>query len=79
MKTTVEIPDALLSQAKSYASARGVTLKELIEAGLRTVLGSDRSRSKPFRLHKATFKGQGINLDAGWQAIRREIYKGRGE
>lgn len=35
MKTTVELSDQLARDAKSFARAHGVTLRELIERGLR--------------------------------------------
>lgn len=46
MKTTVEIDDALLKAAKKAAIDEGVTLKQLIEEGLRErlALGSARQR-----------------------------------
>ena len=42
MKTTVEIPDALLKDAKEVAAARGTTLKELIATGLHAVVHDAR-------------------------------------
>jgi hypothetical protein len=39
MKTTVEMPDDLYREAKIEAARRGATIKELLEQGLRTVLG----------------------------------------
>lgn len=38
MKTTVELSDLLFDQAKAAARAQGVTLKALIESGLRMVI-----------------------------------------
>ncbi len=38
MKTTIEIPKDLFRQAKIKAASEGITLRELIEQGLRLVL-----------------------------------------
>jgi hypothetical protein len=38
MRTTVDLPDELLRQAKSEAALRGRKLKDLIEDGLRLVV-----------------------------------------
>jgi hypothetical protein len=38
MRTTVDIPDALLRRAKSEAALQGRKLKDLVEEGLRLVL-----------------------------------------
>lgn len=80
MKTTVEIPDAVLADAKSFASKEGTTLKALVEEGLRRVL-DDRKRRKKFRLRDASFKGDGLCpevADWSWEKIRDLIYEGRG-
>jgi hypothetical protein len=79
MKTTVEIADGLLSEAKRYAAARGLTLKEVIETALRETLEVEKSRRRPFRLQKHSFKGRGLAAEGEWPAIRKEIYRGRGE
>ncbi len=42
MKTTVELPDALMTAAKRYANLRKITLREVIETGLGTVLAAER-------------------------------------
>jgi hypothetical protein len=78
MKTTVELPDSLLSGAKRYAEAHGVTLKEVIEAGLRSVLAADRSRRRPFRLKRCPFKGKGMAQGLDWTQVRDAVYQGRG-
>ena len=38
MKTTIELSDALMDQAKSAARSQGITLRALIESGLRMAL-----------------------------------------
>lgn len=46
MKTTVDIPDDLFRQAKAEAALRGRKLRELVEAGLRLVLATDRDEPR---------------------------------
>ena len=80
MKTTVEISDALLVQARKVADRRGVTLRTLIEEGLRVAVRAGATRST-FRLRDATFAGQGLDPafeHADWQQVRDASYKGRG-
>ena len=80
MKTTVEIPDELLSQVKAQADRDGTTVRALIEEGLRSVLSSRKS-TRPFRLKKASFRGKGLQpgVEGGsWETIRELIYEGRG-
>jgi hypothetical protein len=74
MKTTVDLPEALLAQAKKYATENGLTLQEVIEAGLRRVLDDARGR-KPFRLRKASVSGKGLRPGMDWPRIREEIYR----
>jgi hypothetical protein len=38
MKTTIELPDGLFEQAKAAARAQGMSLKALIEMGLRRAM-----------------------------------------
>jgi hypothetical protein len=80
MKTTVEIPDALLAAARRVAARDGLTLRQLIEEGLRRVVG-DRRKDQPYRMRRATFRGQGLQpglADASWERIRDLAYEGRG-
>lgn len=80
MKTTVEISDALLDQARKAAERRGVTLRTLIEEGLRVAVKSTSPRPR-FRLRNASFAGQGLDPafdGAEWQQLRDAAYKGRG-
>ncbi len=80
MKTTVEISNALLEEARRAAARDGTTVRTLIEEGLRRVL-AERKKKDRFRLRKATFKGKGLQPQlegASWDRIRDTIYEGRG-
>ena len=39
MKTTIDVPDDLYRRAKAEAALRGRRVKDLVEEGLRLVLG----------------------------------------
>lgn len=80
VKTTIELPDSLLDEAKRAARARGTTLRALIEAGLRGVLAEERKHRR-FRLADASVGGRGLRAELrgdDWSAVRDEIYRGRG-
>lgn len=80
MKTTVEIPDTLMKEARRLASRQRTTLRVLIVEGLRRVL-TERRSSAGFRLKKATFKGNGLQPEAAgapWERLRDMVYEGRG-
>ncbi len=80
MKTTVEISDGLLKEARGLAAAEGSTLRALIEEGLRGVLGRRKRRDK-FELKDAGFDGRGLQpeyKEGGWDRLRQAAYEGRG-
>jgi len=80
MKTTIEISDSLLEEAKKLAAKEGTTVRAFVEQGLRRVL-SERKRRGVFRLRKASFKGNGLQpgvASGSWDRIRDAIYEGRG-
>lgn len=80
MKTTVEISDTLLAEAKKIAAREKTTVRMLIEQGLRHVV-SQRKRRGQFRLRKVTFAGTGLSPEsraAGWDKLREIAYEGRG-
>lgn len=80
MKTTIDIANPLLSEAKRVAQREGTTLRALVEEGLRRVL-DERQRRPPFRLRQVSFGGQGLvpGLSEGnWDEIRRRAYEGHG-
>jgi hypothetical protein len=80
MKTTIEISDPLLRDAKKLAARQGVTLRVLVERGLRHVV-SETGNARPFKLRDGSFKGRGLHpdaRDASWDALRDMAYEGRG-
>jgi hypothetical protein len=81
MKTTLDITDSLLSEARKVARREGTTLRALVEQGLLRIL-SEKKKPKPaFRLRDASVDGKGLRpelRDAGWDRIRDLIYEGRG-
>jgi hypothetical protein len=81
MKTTIEIADALLTDAKRVAARDGVTVRALVEQGLREVLAQRRRGSTVFKLRKASFKGRGLRPElegASFDRLRELAYEGRG-
>jgi metal-responsive CopG/Arc/MetJ family transcriptional regulator len=48
MKTTVDIPDALLKRAKSAAAERGIPLRELVSEALAEKLRVNRTEERPW-------------------------------
>jgi hypothetical protein len=80
MKTTIDIADPLLDQARRVAARRGTTVKALVEQGLKTVLAEERS-PRAFSLRDASFKGKGLQAgvrDWSWETLRESAYEGRG-
>ena len=80
MKTTVDIAPPVLRAAKRLAADQGITLRELMEEGLRMAL-EERSQRAEFTLQRATFSGHGLQpeiRDAGWNRLRDLAYEGRG-
>jgi len=80
MKTTVEISDGILDDARKLAAREGTTVSALIEAGLRHEIQEPRGTGR-FQLRRASFKGRGLRpelADASWDQIRNLAGKGRG-
>ena len=77
MKTTIDIADPILREARRLANREGTTLRALVEQGLRHVI-SERKRKQPFRLNLITVSGQGLRpelRDASWERIRDLAYE----
>lgn len=80
MKTTVEISDALLAEAKAVAARERTSLRALVERGLREVVRGHGTR-QPFRLRDGSVDGSGLRpefREGGWERIRTAIYEDRG-
>ncbi|WP_461412541.1 DUF2191 domain-containing protein [Gemmatimonas sp.] len=60
MKVTIDIPDALLAQARNTAAREGTTLHALVEEGLGAVLVRHRKRRARFEWREASFGGRGL-------------------
>lgn len=79
MKTTIEISDALLREARKLAAREGVTLRALVERGLHRVIAE--TKRPPFRMRDGSVGGGWLHPDVrdlSWQQIRELSYEGRG-
>ena len=80
MKTTVEISDALLNEARQVATQEHTTLRALFEEGLRVAI-EQRKCAKPRALRDLRYGSGGMSPEfagAPWEKIRDAIYEGRG-
>ena len=80
MKITVEVSDPLLRKVRKLAARERVTLRSLVERGLRQIV-TEAKQENPFKLRNLSFKGNGLRpelRDAGWSKIRDMIYEGHG-
>ncbi|MCY4077432.1 MAG: hypothetical protein OXH04_18615 [Acidobacteria bacterium] len=79
MKTTVELSDDLALEAKRYAARHGMTLRAVIEPGIRSTLREEGGAVKPFTLRDASVDGTGLQAefrDESWSRIREAAYVG---
>ena len=80
LKTTIESADDLARTAKAYAARENITLRSLIERGLRLVLRADSQRDR-FKLRDASVGGRGLQplyRHAEWARLRESAYEDRG-
>jgi hypothetical protein len=78
MKTTVDISDSLFAEARSLAEAEGITLRNLMEDGLRAVIQQKKQRKPKFHLRDGSVSGKGTRPGLDWPRVRDMIYEGRG-
>jgi len=80
MKTTIEIADPLLREARKLAAREGLTLRAMVERGLHNVI-AEAGNGARFKLRRASFKGKGLRPDlhdASWDRLRDLAYEDRG-
>lgn len=75
MKTTIELPDGLLEQAKHLARQEGASLRQLFAEGLHRVLHARRNVARG-QLNIPSYGGSGLTPEfegADWNKIRDTI------
>ncbi len=80
MKTTIELPDELLEQAKHLARQEGASLRRLFEEGLHRVLHARRNVARR-QLNIPSYGGSGLTPEfegADWNKIRDTLYHEHG-
>ena len=80
MKTTIEVSDALMLEAKSLAQEHNTTLRALVEQGLEKVLRELRN-PEPYKLKDGSVSGQGLQPgqeNLSWAEVRNMVYEGHG-
>ena len=81
MKTTLDISDPLLDQARKIAARDGETLRALVEQGLRKVVAERSARARPFKLRDMSVGTPGVQ--SAYEMLssdekRALMYEGRG-
>jgi phosphatidylserine/phosphatidylglycerophosphate/cardiolipin synthase-like enzyme len=75
MKTTLNIDDALLREAKKAAADRGVTLTTLVQDAIRSAL--TRRPMRGYRLNVPVVRGRGSRVDVRDRDALYEVMEGR--
>jgi len=79
MKTTIDIADPVLHEAKRLATREGTTLRAIVEQGLRQVIAERKKRKKqPYKQRLVIFKGDGLSPEfqnASWAEILEASYE----
>lgn len=80
MKTTIELPDELVKQARRVAQQEGASLRALVEEGLQRSLEARRLAARRV-LDFPTYGGSGLTDEfqgSSWSRLRDEIYREHG-
>ncbi|MGA2501442.1 MAG: type II toxin-antitoxin system VapB family antitoxin [Tepidisphaeraceae bacterium] len=82
MKTTIDIADPLLREARRLAEQDGTSVKAVVETSLRCFIEERKRQARgPFKLKDKSFSGRGVQpgIEEGdWRQIQSLIYEGRG-
>lgn len=80
MKTTVDIADMMLKEAKLIAAREGTTLRALVEEGLRHVIEERAEQTTGFRLRDCSYgSGGGVpGIDINDWASMKPFTRGAG-
>ena len=71
----------LALEAKRYAARHGLTLRAVVEEGIRSTLRGEGGARSPFVLRDASVDGSGLQAefrDEAWSTVRDAAYEGRG-
>lgn len=81
MKTTIDLADDLFARAREQAQRDGLTLRALVEEGLRLALDARQRRTRKTAFKMKTFGGRGARAGisaefqgADWSRIRDAAY-----
>ncbi len=77
MKTTIDLPDALASDAKALAREQSLTLRDLVVAGLRSEVERRRTVTAPVDFHFPTASGTGLAVDLAAEDVVHRSYGGQ--
>ncbi len=80
MKTTVQIPDALLADVQKIAQKNNTTFRALVQEGLMHVVERERLKKKPFKLKDCSVGPQKVNeelVGRQWEDIVDLVYGDR--
>lgn len=81
MKTTIDIPDQLLLKSKRIAKREHMSLRGLVEAGLRMVIQQKEAPVEKFTLRNIPFGDGGLMdsvTDTSMESLHSLIYEDRG-
>ena len=76
MKTSIEISSALEKPLRNVMAQKQVTMRSLVEEGLRIVLERYRAEANRYKLVDASFGGDGLlsGTDLSWESVERHVY-----